>query len=310
MEFVPSIYVGRASSKLGALVAKELGIVVGDLDMMEFPDGEPWYCISDEPSRDIFFIQSTSQYAPKSYFDLFGMLEAASNFSAGRRIVFMPLMGFRRQERQKEKGEAVMARLMARLIATAGATDVVLCDAHSPKLLEFFKECGVRVHEIDANPLFWQVFDGVDLTDYAVLTPDLGREDVASRFARHLGVPLVQVRKTRFDGETTRSNGIIKGDVDKKHIILRDDEVSTLSTVDQTVDIVMQAGALDVTVMATHGVLVGGSVQKLKRRRHIIKEVYTTDSVYLQNEKRIDSIRVLSLAPIIARIITNMAKAK
>lgn len=306
----PIIYVGRSSSKLGKAVVEELGITQGDLDFMDFPDGEPWFCANDADrieGKPVFIIQSTSQYAPKAYFDLFGILEAVVRCNPRRVIVFMPFMGFRRQERQKEKGEAVMAEQMAKFVAVAGATDVVLCDPHAPALIEYFEKYKVRTHVIDANPLFWQVLNGLDLREYVVLTPDLGREDVASKFANYLGIPLVQASKTRFDGESTQTNGV-QGNVKDKHIIFRDDEVSTAGTLIETINYIMESGALDITVMATHGVLVGGSIQKFKRKKAIIKKVYVTDSVYLANEKRLDNIEIISLGPTIARMILNMMK--
>ena len=307
----PLIYCGRANKKLADEICRLMSIDLGDLDIEKFADGEPWYRIADYEkigSSDMAcVVQSTSEFAPLTYFDLLGPLYALRQLNPRKLVAVMPFMGFRRQERNHEGGEAVMAKLMAGLIAAAGATDVILCDIHNPCILEYFREAGVRPYEVNANPLFVKEFVGIDLNDYVVMAPDKGRYETAAQFAKALNIPLLGATKNRPEHDIAKIMPI-DGNLKGKHVILRDDEISTAGTISSSAGKAEELGALDMTIAVTHGVLAGGAIQKLKRRPFIVK-VITTDSIYLTWEKRIPKIRVVSTAPLIADIISQIAES-
>lgn len=301
----PRIFCGRATHKLAKAVCGQLGVFLGDLDIEIFADQEPWYRVPSEQGlkgQNVFVIQSTSEPAQITYFDLFGIMDAVRRQKPKKLVVIMPFFGFRRQERDQSGGEAVMAELMARFIVNAGSTHVVLCDLHSPVVKKYFNDVDVRV--IDPNPVFWEVLKDKDLSDYVVLTPDLGREDVASQFARHFNLSLVEARKSRPNHDQVKSHGI-KGNVKGKRVIIREDEISTAGTIIETTREAIKKGAREVVVMATHGVAAGGAIQKLKRIREIAK-IYITDSIYFPWEKRIEKIEVLSLDSLIAKAVQKI----
>ena len=319
----PLIYCGRATHKLGTAVVRELRNSLGDLDVELFADEELWFRVEDfeeVPGRDVFIIQSTPKYAPTSYFDMWGIMDAVRRQNPRRLVVVMPYMGFSRQEKDLFGGEAVMADLMARFIVTAGADEVILCDPHAGIIKQFFSlpehlcrkfsidssiPHTIPVQVIDANPLFQRVLQERSLTNYVVVTPDAGGKDVANRLARSLDLPLVIAHKHRPGPDEAKSEGV-EGDVRGKKAVIREDIISTAGTIIATVRELMKAGASEVIILATHGVLAGGAVQKLKREE-AITEVWITDSIYLPWEKRIDKIKIVSLAPAIAKIIQKMA---
>lgn len=306
----PLIYSGRASISLSKSVAKHLGIELGKLRIRIFADSEPWFCIYDydriDQNTTVYIIQSTSEYAPTSYFDLFGILAAVKRQKPKRIVVIMTFMGFRRQERAILPGEAIMAEQMAALIAAAGATDVVLCDPHAPAIIAAFQDHRIRVHVIDPNPIFAAVFQGWDLSNYAVLDPDKGRLEAARQLAVLLGIPLVSVIKSRPEKDQSQCEGIQGGQsVEGMHLIMREDEVGTGGTALNTVKEVVAKGALDVTIMETHSVCVGDSVWNIVAAPEIVG-MYTTDSIYIPWEKRDDKIHILPLAPSIADVIKRI----
>lgn len=302
----PIVFCGRATFKLATAVCKELNTELENIDIEDFSDEEPWYRVLNREKikkQTVFIIQSTSQKAPITYFDLFGIMDAVRRQNPKKLVVIMPFMGFRRQERDKDGGEAVMAELMAQIIVKAGATDVVLVDPHAPEQMKrFFAEINLQI--IDANPVFAEIIAKEEWADCVVITPDDGRKHTTSCFAEMLGLPLTEASKSRSEHDEATSEGI-KGDVKNKIVIIREDEISTGGTIIGTVKELIKNGAREIIIMATHGVLTGGAVQKLKRIKEI-SQIYITDSVYLPWEKRIDKIKILSLAPLLAKTIKEI----
>lgn len=306
----PIIYCGRASYKLATDICEQVKTSLSDIDIEKFADAEPWYRIMNTAAiagNTVFFIQSTSEFAPATYFDLWGPLHAIRKCKPARIVVIMPFMGFRRQERDCSGGEAVMAELVANFTVKAGATDVVLCDPHAPVTVEYFEEAGARVRVIEANEIFADIARQRDLRNCLALSPDVGRSDMTCKFADLLGIPVVKILKKRPEHDISESEGI-DGDLTGKTVIIREDEISTAGTIAATNKEVERAGGKEIVVMATHGVLAGGAIQKLKKAE-LISEVWTTDTIYLPWEKRIPKIHQVSIVPIIAKEILEILAA-
>lgn len=307
----PLVYCGRATYKLAIAVTEQLEVDLGELVIEDFADHEPYYRVPNPQKikdRNAFVVQSTSEYAPKTYFDLFGIMDAIKRQDPKKLVVVMPFMGFRRQERACEPGEAVMAELMARLIVEAGATEVVLCDPHAEETKDYFK---VPVHIIDANETFAGGLKGKDLSEYFVVTPDVGRRNSAYHLAELLDLPLVEAGKCRTGHDQVGSIQIKVEDMDKtsgKTAIIREDEISTAGTILETNEALRKAGTVKAIIMATHGVLAGGAIQKLKVSG-FIEKIYISDSIYLSWEKRFPKIHVVSLAPAIVQQIQQIHEA-
>jgi ribose-phosphate pyrophosphokinase len=252
-------------------------------------------------------INSTACPATKSYFDLWGLVRPLSKRKPRRLIAVMPFMGFRRQERDQSGGEAVMSELMADFLACAGATDVVLVDIHHPDTIKHFENAGMKVYHIDPDPLFIDVLRGRRLANWVFLQPDSGRHESCERMAKELQMTLAKTAKLHPEHEETTIENF-EGDVKGKHVLCKDDEIATAGTLTVNADLLERLGALDLTQMATHGVLSANAVHRIEDRP-FIKKVYITDSIYLPWEKRDDSkIQVLSLAPMIANTILNICE--
>ena len=308
----PIIYCTPRSKRLADGICRELRVSLGDLDKEHFADLEPWVRIVDheriQKNDTVFVVGSTEPPVTETYFDLFAAGWAIKKRKPRRLVAVMPFMGFRRQERDKEGGEAIMAELVPHLIHAAGFTDVILCDIHHLVILKFFRKAGVKPYHIGANPIFASALAGRDLANYVVVTPDRGRHETAKELARMLRLPLVCVRKGR-PGHDVSKVKYVHGDLRKKHVLLRDDEISTAGTTANTAKEARLRGALSTTPMPTHGVLSGGAIQRLKREPGI-REVILTDTVYVPWDKRIDKIRTISVAPIVASVMRAICAEK
>lgn len=292
-------------------VCRALNILRGKAFIKEFADTEPWFKVRDweniAEGDIVAVVNATANPAIQSYFDLWGLLWPIRQRKPSRLIAVMPFMGFRRQERDESGGEAVMTELMAHFLAAAGATDVVLCDIHNAKILTDFEGAGVRPYHLDPDPLFVDRLRGRTLTNWKVIRPDKGSEERATRLASLLDLPLVKVEKFHPEHERTEVNGM-DGEVRDCHLIYRDDEIATGGTLMATADVAESRGALDMTIMCTHGVLSGNAIHKISDRA-FIRKVYITDSIYLPWEKRDeDKIQVLSLGPMIANTLLNIGE--
>jgi len=307
MKKKPLVFCGRASFKLARNICELLGVSLSDLDIMSFADGEPWYRVVNGEQikgRHVVIVQSTPEYAPKTYFDLWGIMKSIKRYSPRRMTVVMPFMGFRRQERDKEGGEAVMAEMVAEVTVQMGATDVILCDPHAPVLAEYFTKAGAITKVISGNQVFSELMLHRDLTDHKVFTPDVGREDEATELAQLLGLDLLIGKKLRFDFDKSKSEGL-EGDARDQMIIIREDEISTGGTMINACKELKDAGAIGAIILATHGVFAAGSVQKMKRI-DFIQEIWITDSIYLPWEKRIKKIKIKSIAHVLARAVKEI----
>ncbi len=307
MEKKPLVFCGRASFKLAGNICDLLHVTLGDLDVMGYADGEPWYQVLDTSQitgRHVVMIQSTPEFAPKTYFDLWGPMWAIKKYKPRRFTVVMPFMGFRRQERDKDGGEAVMAEMVAQFTVEAGATDVVLCDPHAPVLVDYFETAGARVKVVNANQLYSELLTHRSLVNHKVYSADPGRKNEANELAEILGLGRLVGEKLRYDIDQSKAEGF-DGDATGQFVIIREDEISTGGTIINSCKELKAAGAVGAIILATHPVFAAGSVQKLKKI-DFVTEIITTDTVYLPWEKRIKKIKIVSIAPLLAKAVMEI----
>ena len=227
------------------------------------------------------------------------MIDAAKRASARRIIAVVPYYGYSRQDRKSTGREPITAKLMADLMTRAGATRVISVDLHSGQIQGFFD---FPVDHLTALPLLLDYLRGQDLPDMVVVSPDSGRVKVAERFSQQLGTDLAFVHKRRPPGSSDSVEALeVIGDVAGRCCVVIDDMIDTAGTVCAAAERLVEAGATEVWAMATHPVLSGPALDRLKASA--ISRVIVTDTLPLPEERRIDKIEVLSVAPIIADAI-------
>jgi len=295
------VFAGRGSEALGAKIAGKLGIQLGAVELKTFSNGEV-YCRYLESIRgaDVFIVQSTHAPVNRNLMELLLMIDAAKGASAHRIIAVMPWYGYSRQDKKSAPREPISARLVARMIETAGADRVLTMHLHAGQVQGFFQ---VPVDHLIARPMLTQYFlDKLVEDEYVAVSPDAGRAKLAEKFAGELGVRPAFLTKNRPEHNVAEA-GYVVGDVAGKAAILVDDMIDTAGTLIEAARVVREAGATRVYAAATHGVFSGPAFDRLAGPE--IEEVIVTDTIPLAPEAPA-KIRTLSVADILARSIRSI----
>ena len=293
---------GRAHPALAAAVARELGTEVLSSTAYDFSNGETYVRFNESVRGcDVFVVQSHGDRVNDWVMEQLSIVDALKRASAKRISVVAPFFPYARQDKKHLGREPISARLVADLYKTAGADRLMSVDLHSSQEQGFFD--GPWDH-LWAQPVLVDYIRGrIDASRAAVVSPDAGRIRVAERWANALGgTPLAFVHKTR---DVTRPNESVAnrvvGDVKDRSCILVDDMIDTGGTIAKAVRVVMTAGAKEVIVAATHGVLTGPAVERLSTCG--AKEIVVTDTLPIPAAKRFERLTVLPIAPLLARAI-------
>jgi ribose-phosphate pyrophosphokinase len=231
------------------------------------------------------------------------MVDALKRASARRITVVTPFYGYARQDKKSRGREPISARLVADLFATAGADRLMAVDLHTAQIQGFFDG---PVDHLFALPILADYLEGrVDLRQVTVVAPDAGRVRVCERWTDRLGCPLAIIHKRR-DPDVANQVKVLEvvGMVRGRTCLLVDDMVDTGATIVNAADALFEQGAEQVIVAATHGVLSGHATDSLKNSR--ISEIIVTNTLPISQEKRIDKLTVLSIAPLLARAINEV----
>ncbi|HEX8803530.1 MAG TPA: ribose-phosphate diphosphokinase [Acidimicrobiales bacterium] len=295
---------GRANLPLAEAIASCLEVELGEANLDDFANGE-LHCRFGESVRgmDVFIIQSHGANGAMSVNDALmehlTMVDAARRASAKRITAVMPFYGYGRQDRKAEGREPITAKLVANMFAAAGANRLMSVDLHSGQIQGFFD--GPFDHLV-AMPVLADHLAAHMPDDLVVVSPDAGRVKVAERYANVLHADLAIVHKRRVRGA---KNAVVAkevvGNVEGRTCVLIDDMIDSGSTLVAAAEQLMEQGASRVCAAATHGVLSGPAIDRLKNS--VISKVVVTDTLPLPPEKQIDKIEVLSVAKIIADAI-------
>ena len=296
---------GRAHPDLARDVAAELDIDLVHTTAYDFANGEIYVRYAESVrGADVFVLQSHTAPINQWIMEQLIMVDALKRASAKTITVVQPFYGYARQDKKHKGREPISARLMADLFKTAGAHRLMSVDLHTSQTQGFFDG---PVDHLWAMPLLIDyVRTRVDISNVTVVSPDAGRIRVAEHWASKLGGgPLAFVHKTR---DTSRPNQAVAnrvvGDVVGRTCVLVDDLIDTGGTIAGAVRVVLEAGAKDVIVAATHGVLSDPAAQRLSESG--AREVVVTDTLPIIPEKRFPELTILSIAPLIARAIREV----
>jgi len=296
---------GRAHPALAQGVADELGIDLLPTTSYDFANGEIYVRFNESVrGSDAFVLQSHPEPINNWIMEQLIMVDALKRASAKRITVVAPFFPYARQDKKHRGREPISARLMTDLFKTAGADRIMSVDLHAAQMQGFFDG---PVDHLFAMPILTDyVRTRVDPENVTVVSPDAGRIRVAEQWAAKLGgAQLAFVHKTR---DITRPNQAVAnrvvGEVEGKTAILVDDLIDTAGTISEAVRVVLEAGAKDVIIAATHGVLSDPATRRLTECG--AREVIITDTLPIPHEKRIPNLTVLPIAPLLARAIREV----
>jgi len=298
------IFSGTANRPLAEAIAAYLDTTLGDVTITRFPDDELLVKINEDVrGRDIFIIQPTCRPQNDNLMELLLCIDAACRASAERITAVIPYYGYARQDRKDEGRVPISAKLVANMLEAAGASRVLTVHLHAHQIQGFFD---IPVDHLLPEPVFTEYYLGLDLKDLTVVSPDVGNVKMARVYAEHLDGDLAIIDKERVGGGEVRAAALI-GTVDGRNVLMVDDMITSGGTIRQAVNLVKARGARDIYVAATHPVLCGGAVRRLKESP--IKEVTVTDTIPLAPEAAaLENLKQLSLAPLLGKAIKRIHK--
>ena len=298
-----ALFSGNANLKLAEDIAKNLRIALGKSTVSRFADGEIRVKIEENVrGKDVFVIQPTSPPSNDSIMELLILIDALKRASARRITAVIAYYGYARQDRKDQPRVPITAKLVADLLATAGASRVLTMDLHAEQIQGFFN---IPVDNLYAVNTFVSYFSKMNIKDLCVVAPDVGGIKMARAYAKRLGAGLAIVDKRRLSDKQAEVMHII-GDVKDKNIVMVDDVVSTAGTLVEGVVALKEKGAKDVYATITHPILAPPAIERINNSH--LKELLVTDTIAIDKEKKCDRIKVLSVAPLFAEAIMRIHK--
>ena len=296
------IFALNSNRPLAQKIADEVGVELGKLSVDRFSDGEIQINIEESVRGDnVYVIQSTSAPVNDNLMELMIMIDALRRASANTINVVLPYYGYARQDRKARSREPITAKLVANMLQNSGVTRIVALDLHAAQIQGFFD---IPVDHLMGAPLLADYFinEGV-AANAVVVSPDHGGVTRARALAEFLKAPIAIIDKRRPRPNVAKIMNII-GDVKGKKCIMIDDMIDTGGTISQGAQALMDAGAEEVYASATHAVLSGPAIERLDNSP--LKQVVVTDSIQLPDEKQIDKIVQVSVAPLIGAAIKRI----
>ncbi len=299
------LFTGRAAPELADEVGEELGCLPVPTAAYDFANGEIFVRFEESVRGcDAFVMQSHAAPINTWVMEQLLMVDALKRASAKRITVVMPFYPYARQDKKHRGREPISARLIADLFKTAGADRLMSVDLHTAQIQGFFDG---PVDHLFALPLLADyVAAKYDASNMTVVSPDSGRVRVAERWTDRLGgCPLAFIHKTRdpMVANEVVANRVV-GDVHGRVCVIVDDMIDTGGTITKAADVLFEAGAAEVLVAATHGVLSGPAIDRLKNSR--VSETIITNTLPVPLDRRFDKLTVLSIAPLLARAISEV----
>lgn len=299
-----TIMAGRANPALAREIAEHLGVDLARVEIGNFPDGEISLQLRQNiRGCDTFLIQPTGPPVNENLVELLVLIETCRRASADRITAVIPYFGYARQDRKDAGRVPITAKLVANLIVEAGADRVLTMDLHAAQIQGFFD---VPVDHLYAAPVIDEYFQslGIPPDDLVIVSPDEGSIKRSLQHLDHLGGALAIVDKRRSSATETKQATLIGGPLTGKTVLMFDDIISTAGSIVGAAEIAKQNGAKEIYVSASHAVLCGPAVERL--RNAPIKEIVVTNSLLLDGIEDLPSLKSVSIAPLLGEAIRRI----
>lgn len=302
---VLKIFAGNSNKGLTEEICRHLNISSGEANVSRFPDGEIKVKIEESVrGEDVFIIQSTCPPANEYLMELLIMIDALRRASAGRITAVIPYYGYARQDRKTQPREPITAKLVANLLVSAGVNRVLTMDLHAGQIQGFFD---IPVDQLEAVSILSNYFKEKGIDKVVVVSPDVGGTARAREFAGCLKKPIAIIDKYRSSFDDVEIMHIV-GRVKGKTAIIVDDIIDTAASIIRGSQALLNAGAEEVYICATHPVFAGPAKERIEKSFHDgqFKEVVVTNTIPISKEKSLSGIKVLSVAEIFAEAISRI----
>lgn len=295
------IFAGNSNKSLAAEIARLMNHELGDSEIKAFSDGEIAVSLNETVrGREIFVIQSTSAPVNNNLMELLIVIDALKRASAGKINAVIPYYGYARQDRKAKAREPITAKLVANLIVSAGADRVITMDLHAAQIQGYFD---IPLDHLQGHPVIADYFKKQNLDDLVIVAPDVGAVKRARNVAALLDAPIAIVDKRRPKPNVSEVVNVI-GDIEGKNVVLVDDMIDTAGTITNSADAMIKMGAKKVYAAATHGVLSGPAIERIQNSS--IEKMILLNTIEIPEEKKIDKIETISVAPLFAECMMNI----
>ncbi|MCA9406152.1 MAG: ribose-phosphate pyrophosphokinase [Candidatus Omnitrophica bacterium] len=294
-----AVFCGNANPQLAKDICEHLHVPMTDVLVSKFSEGEVRVQINENiRGKDVFIIQATCPPSNDNLMELLILMDAARRASADRITAVLPYYGYARQDRKDQPRVPITAKLVANLIVAAGANRVLTMDLHANQIQGFFD---IPVDHLYAINTLCDYFSAKKLKNAVVVSPDVGGIKMARAYAKRLNAGLAIVDKRRYSPESTEVMHIL-GNVKGKTAILVDDIVATAGSLVEATEALVSKGVKNVYAAASHGILSGKAIEKIKKCK-ALKELVITDSIPLPKSKQLSKIKVVTIASLLADAI-------
>ena len=302
METSAKIFSCTQSTELANIIAEKFGATVGKVNISKYSDGEFQPSFEESVRGARIFIIGSTQPSSENLMEMLLMLDAAKRASARHITAVIPYFGWARQDRKDKPRVPIGAKLIAKLIETAGATRIITMDLHADQIQGFFEK---PVDHLFASTIFLPYIESLKLSNLTMASPDMGGSKRAYAYSKFLNSDVVICYKQREKANVISHMELI-GDVKGKNVILVDDMVDTAGTLTKAADLMKERGAISVRAICTHALLSGNAYDKIEESN--LEELIVTDSIPSRISH--NKVKVLSCAPLFAEVMHNVHSNK
>lgn len=283
-------------------ICNNLELEMGKINYQKFSNDNNFVQVLETVrEQDVYIVQTTRPPVNERIMELLITIDAMKRASAKNVNVVLPYFLYSRSDKKDQPRIPVTAKLMAQLIEAAGATRVITCDLHNPAIQAYFN---INCDRLTAEYLLEDYFKNKQLENMVIVATDAGSSKKAYKYSEFFKCPIALVDKRREGNDDRAISSTIIGDVKNKNAVIFDDEIDTAGSMMETVKVLQKFGAKSIYAGATHGVLSGPAIERIKNSG--IKEMVVTNTVPVPEEKRIENITVLSIAPLFAEAIKRV----
>ena len=298
METSAKIFSCTQSIELANIISQKFGIQLGKVNFSKYSDGEFQPSFEESVRGARIFIIGSTQPSSENLMEMLLMLDAAKRASARHITAVIPYFGWARQDRKDKPRVPIGAKLIAKLIETAGATRIITMDLHADQIQGFFEK---PVDHLFASTIFLPYIKTLNLSDLTIASPDMGGSKRAYAYSKFLTSDVVICYKQREKANIISHMELI-GDVKGKNVILVDDMVDTAGTLTKAADLMKERGAISVRAICTHALLSGDAYEKIEQSN--LEELIVTDSIPARISH--NKVKVLSCAPLFADVMKKV----
>lgn len=284
-------------------ICNQLELPMGKINHMKFKNDNNFVQVLETVrEQDVYLIQVATPPINERIMELLITIDAMKRASARNINVVVPYFPYSRSDKKDQPRVPITAKLIAEIIEAAGATRVITCDLHNPSIEAYFNN--INCDRLSGETLLEEYFKQKELDNMVIVATDAGSSKKAYKYSQYFNCPIAMVDKRREGNDDRAIANTIIGDVKDKNAIIFDDEIDTAGSIMETVKVLEKFGAKAIYAGCTHGVLSGPAIERIKNSN--IKELVMTNTIPLPEEKKLDKIKVVTIAPLFAETIRRL----